>query len=89
MKLFYGVIYTTYIIYLVPMAGIEPARHSPLPPQDSVSTNSTTSAAIYSGITISSSTESVNKSFLPSSTNSFEFSSEIIKLFSDTLLLAK
>ena len=29
---------------LVPMAGVEPARLSPLPPQDSVSTNSTTSA---------------------------------------------
>jgi len=29
---------------LVPMAGDEPARLSPLPPQDSVSTNSTTSA---------------------------------------------
>jgi hypothetical protein len=31
---------------LVPMAGVEPARLSPLPPQDSVSTNSTTSAWI-------------------------------------------
>ncbi len=29
---------------LVPMAGVEPARLAPLPPQDSVSTNSTTSA---------------------------------------------
>lgn len=29
---------------LVPMAGVEPARVSSLPPQDSVSTNSTTSA---------------------------------------------
>ena len=29
---------------MVPMAGVEPARLSPLPPQDSVSTNSTTSA---------------------------------------------
>ena len=29
---------------LVPMAGLEPARLTPLPPQDSVSTNSTTSA---------------------------------------------
>jgi hypothetical protein len=29
---------------LVPMAGLEPARLAPLPPQDSVSTNSTTSA---------------------------------------------
>jgi hypothetical protein len=28
----------------VPMAGFEPARLTPLPPQDSVSTNSTTSA---------------------------------------------
>ena len=28
--------------YLVPKAGLEPARLSPLPPQDSVSTNSTT-----------------------------------------------
>ena len=31
---------------LVPMAGLEPAQLSPLPPQDSVSTNSTTSANI-------------------------------------------
>jgi hypothetical protein len=31
-------------LLLVPMAGVEPARLSPLPPQDSVSTNSTTSA---------------------------------------------
>ena len=29
---------------MVPMAGVEPAQLSPLPPQDSVSTNSTTSA---------------------------------------------
>ncbi len=28
----------------MPMAGLEPARLAPLPPQDSVSTNSTTSA---------------------------------------------
>ena len=28
----------------LPKAGLEPARLSPLPPQDSVSTNSTTSA---------------------------------------------
>ena len=28
----------------MPMAGLEPARLTPLPPQDSVSTNSTTSA---------------------------------------------
>ncbi len=31
---------------LVPMAGVEPARLTALPPQDSVSTNSTTSAII-------------------------------------------
>ena len=31
---------------LVPMAGLEPAQLSPLPPQDSVSTNSTTSANV-------------------------------------------
>ena len=30
---------------MVPKAGLEPARLSPLPPQDSVSTNSTTSAS--------------------------------------------
>ena len=30
------------IIFMVPKAGLEPARPSPLPPQDSVSTNSTT-----------------------------------------------
>ncbi len=30
--------------YLVPTAGLEPAQLSPLPPQDSVSTNFTTSA---------------------------------------------
>ena len=30
--------------FMVPMAGLEPAQLSPLPPQDSVSTNSTTSA---------------------------------------------
>ena len=29
---------------MVPMVGLEPTRLSPLPPQDSVSTNSTTSA---------------------------------------------
>jgi hypothetical protein len=29
-------------LHLVPKAGLEPARLSPLPPQDSVSTNSTT-----------------------------------------------
>ncbi|SUZ89593.1 uncharacterized protein METZ01_LOCUS42447, partial [marine metagenome] len=29
---------------MVPMAGVEPAQLSLLPPQDSVSTNSTTSA---------------------------------------------
>ncbi len=31
-------------VFLVPKAGLEPARVAPLPPQDSVSTNSTTSA---------------------------------------------
>ena len=31
-------------MYLVPTAGVEPAQLPPLPPQDSVSTNSTTSA---------------------------------------------
>ncbi len=31
---------------VVPTAGLEPARLAPLPPQDSVSTNSTTSASI-------------------------------------------
>ena len=31
---------------LVPMAGLEPARVAPLPPQDSVSTSSTTSALV-------------------------------------------
>jgi len=30
----------------VPMAGLEPAQLAPLPPQDSVSTNFTTSACI-------------------------------------------
>ncbi len=35
---------------MVPTAGVEPAQLSPLPPQDSVSTNSTTSAILsYSG----------------------------------------
>ena len=34
---------------MVPKAGLEPARLSPLPPQDSVSTNSTT-WAIFVGI---------------------------------------
>ena len=34
---------------MVPTAGVEPARLTPLPPQDSVSTNSTTSAkTLYS-----------------------------------------
>ena len=28
----------TFIIYMVPKAGLEPARLAPLPPQDSVST---------------------------------------------------
>ncbi len=32
---------------MVPMAGVEPARLTPLPPQDSVSTNSTTSAMFF------------------------------------------
>ncbi len=32
------------LCHMVPMAGVEPARLTPLPPQDSVSTNSTTSA---------------------------------------------
>jgi hypothetical protein len=37
---------------MVPMAGVEPAQLLPLPPQDSVSTNSTTSAicGYYFGI---------------------------------------
>ncbi len=38
--------YLKLFINLVPMAGVEPAQLSPLPPQDSVSTNSTTSAKI-------------------------------------------
>ncbi len=56
---FYIFIYTTYtkdiwkyLIYqqlMVPMAGVEPAQLSPLPPQDSVSTNSTTSACVNLG----------------------------------------
>ena len=37
---------TTLDVLLVPRAGIEPARRLPLPPQDSVSTNSTTSAQV-------------------------------------------
>jgi hypothetical protein len=32
------------LLKMVPTAGLEPARLAPLPPQDSVSTNSTTSA---------------------------------------------
>ena len=37
---------------MVPMAGVEPAQLSPLPPQGSVSTNFTTSALfVYSGTT--------------------------------------
>ena len=32
---------------MVPTAGLEPARVSPPPPQDGVSTNSTTSARVY------------------------------------------
>jgi len=33
-------------LYMVPKAGLEPAQLPPLPPQDSVSTNSTTWAYI-------------------------------------------
>ena len=40
----YGLCRTSTDFDLVPMAGLEPARLTPLPPQDSVSTNSTTSA---------------------------------------------
>ena len=40
----YGLYWTLLNAYLVPMAGLEPARLAPLPPQDSVSTNFTTSA---------------------------------------------
>ena len=51
-------VYGLHWIYLnfnmVPMAGVEPARLSPLPPQDSVSTNSTTSAGILLRITATS-----------------------------------
>lgn len=36
------------ITYMVPKAGFEPAQVSPPPPQDGVSTNSTTSALIFS-----------------------------------------
>ena len=32
---------------MVPKAGLEPARLAPLPPQDSVSTNSTTWAILF------------------------------------------
>ncbi len=39
-----SVLVATTMELLVPMAGLEPARLAPLPPQDSVSTNSTTSA---------------------------------------------
>ena len=35
-------------VCMVPMAGVEPAQLLPLPPQDSVSTNSTTSACLVS-----------------------------------------
>jgi hypothetical protein len=35
------------ILFLVPMAGLEPARLAPLTPQASVSTSSTTSAIIH------------------------------------------
>lgn len=37
---------------MVPMAGLEPAQLSPLPPQDSVSTNSTTSAKVNKTLVI-------------------------------------
>ena len=36
-----------FVSLMVPKAGLEPARLAPLPPQDSVSTNSTTSAMNY------------------------------------------
>ena len=36
---------------MVPKAGLEPARLAPLPPQDSVSTNSTTWAIITDNAT--------------------------------------
>ncbi len=43
-------VFCTYQIFsvydLVPWAGLEPAQHSPLRPQHSVSTNSTTGAKI-------------------------------------------
>ncbi len=32
---------------MMPKAGLEPARSYPLPPQDSVSANSTTSARVF------------------------------------------
>ena len=35
------------LLVLVPMAGLEPAQLTLLPPQDSVSTNSTTSARFF------------------------------------------
>ena len=38
----YGLYWITLDYDMVPKAGLEPARLSPLPPQDSVSTNSTT-----------------------------------------------
>ncbi len=40
------IIYSLFVQCMVPMAGVEPAQLSPLPPQDSVSTNSTTSALL-------------------------------------------
>ncbi len=36
----------SWMVQLVPKAGLEPARIAPLPPQDSVSTSSTTSAIV-------------------------------------------
>jgi hypothetical protein len=46
----------THYQTLVPSAGLEPARHTALPPQDSVSTNSTSwaksFATTYSGTSV-------------------------------------
>ena len=48
----------TPFFYMVPRAGLEPARLAPLPPQDSVSTNSTTWAKnIIAGLTLLKSLE--------------------------------
>ena len=38
-----------FLIFMVPKGGLEPPRVSPLPPQDSVSANSTTSACKQRG----------------------------------------